>query len=78
VLISPSGTISRILTNSKTALDSVAVLEEGYRFSSVAFVDENPQGEWTLLVQSTDDKNEDTGRLMKLELEVVGYNSEDR
>ncbi len=78
VLISPSGTISRILTNSKTALDSVAVLEEGYRFSSVAFVDENPQGEWTLLVQSTDDKKIDTGRLMKLELEVVGYNSEDR
>ncbi len=78
VLISPSGTKSRILTNSKTAFDDVAILEEGYRFSSVAFVDENPQGEWTLLVQSSDDEKEDTGRLVKLELEVVGYNSKDR
>ncbi len=76
VLISPSGTKSRILTNSKSAFDEVMKLEEGFRFSSVAFVDENPKGEWTLFVQS-DDKN-DTGRFTKLKLEIVGYNSEER
>lgn len=76
VLISPSGTKSRILTNSKTALADMAKLEYGYRFSSVAFVDEDPYGEWTLLVQ-TDDKDE-KGRFFKIELEVVGYKQSER
>ncbi len=76
VLISPSGTVSRILTNSKSAIDEVMKVEEGYRLSSVAFVDEDPQGEWTLIAQSDD--MSDTGRFTKLKLEIVGYNNEER
>lgn len=76
ILISPSGTKSRILTNSKSAADEILELENGYRFSSVAFVDEDPYGEWTLLVQSDDE--EARGKFTKLELEVVGYKNEER
>ncbi len=76
VLISPSGTKSRILTSSKSASNSIAKLEEGYRFSSVAFVDEDPYGEWTLLVQSED--KAESGRFEKMELEVVGWNSKEQ
>ncbi len=76
ILISPSGTKSRILTNSKNAINEILELENGYRFSSVAFVDENPYGEWTLMAQSDDE--EATGIITRLELEVVGYKSTER
>lgn len=71
LLVSPSGTISRILTNSKTALTNLGELELGYRFSSVAFVDEDPYGKWEVIIHS-EDPNED-GRITKLELEIVGH-----
>lgn len=70
-LISPQGTVSRILTNSKTAFEGRADLENGYRFSSVAFVDENPRGTWKLEVTTSD--NDEKGRITKLELNIVGY-----
>ncbi len=71
VLISPSGTVSRILTHSVTAPTELGEFEIGYRLSSVAFVDEDPYGEWKVLIHS-DDESED-GRVTKLELEIVGH-----
>lgn len=71
LLTSPSGTISRVLTHSKTALTELGEFKLGYRLSSVAFVDEDPFGEWRVHIHS-DDESED-GRITKFELEIVGH-----
>ncbi len=72
VLISPSGTVSRVLTHSVTALTELGEFGLGYRLSSVAFVDENPYGDWKVLVH-TDSESGESGRVTKLELEIVGH-----
>ena len=67
-LTSPSGTKTVILTPTET---HYAAFDGGFRFSSVAFIDENSYGTWR--VDLTDRLENDYGNLKSIKLEVYGH-----
>jgi kexin len=67
-LISPSGTRTSLIKPNEM---NFAGYQDGFRLSSVAFVDENSLGMWN--VEITDRLEDDAGTLKSLKLEVYGY-----
>jgi len=67
-LISPSGTKINIISPNELRY---AAYNEGFRFSSVGYIDEDAKGEWR--VEITDRLPNDSGVLKALKLEVYGY-----
>lgn len=67
-LISPAGTKTSIIKPNEV---NFAGYKDGFRFSSVAFVDEDSLGMWN--VEITDRLEHDEGALKSIKLEVYGY-----
>lgn len=67
-LISPQGTKTTIMTLTETHF---AAYKDGFRFSSVAFIDENAKGVWR--VEIVDRLKKDSGTLNSLKLEIQGH-----
>ena len=67
-LISPQGTKTTIMTLTETHYNAY---KEGFRFSSVAFIDENASGVWS--VEVIDRLSGDFGTLQSIKLEIYGY-----
>lgn len=67
-LVSPSGTRSVLLTLSEIHYNAFV---DGFRFSSVAFMDEFSKGTWK--IEITDRLTNDAGFLKELQLEVYGH-----
>ena len=67
-LISPMGTKINIISPNELKF---AAYDGGFRFSSVAYIDEDAKGTW--IVEITDRLPEDEGLLKSLSLEVYGY-----
>lgn len=67
-LISPSGTKINIISPNELRY---AAYKDGFRFSSVGYIDEDSKGEWR--VEITDRLPNDSGVLKSLKLEVYGY-----
>ncbi len=66
-LISPSGTKSEIISSNDIRFDAYS---DGFRFSSLAFLDEESKGVWRVVVRDAQD--EDSGMLESLELIIRG------
>ena len=67
-LISPMGTKVNIISPNELRF---AAYDGGFRFSSVAYIDENAEGKW--YVEITDRLPEDAGVLKGITLEVYGH-----
>jgi subtilisin family serine protease len=67
-LISPSGTKTVMIQPNDLLYNAY---ENGFRFSSVAFIDEDAKGIWH--IEITDRLPNDYGYLKKLQLEIKGY-----
>ena len=67
-LISPMGTKVNIIAPNRIKF---AGYDGGFRFSSVAYIDENAQGEWK--VEITDRLPDDAGVLKGITLEIYGH-----
>jgi len=67
-LISPQGTKTTIMTLTETHYNAY---KDGFRFSSVAFIDENASGIWN--VEVIDRLSGDYGTLESIKLEIYGY-----
>jgi subtilisin-like proprotein convertase family protein len=76
-LISPSGTKSILLPGNNAVGDDrygVMDLANGFRFSSVAFVDESSYGEWKVIVKDVSSDNDSNNyTLNSVKLEIIGY-----
>jgi subtilisin-like proprotein convertase family protein len=68
-LTSPSATTTRLMLGDNIA--NKYSLEYGFRYGSVAFMDENSKGIWTLKV--IDKKDTNKGKLEKLNFEIFGH-----
>ncbi len=66
-LISPSGTKSEIISSNDIRFDAYT---DGFRFSSLAFLDEESKGVWRVVVRDAQD--EDNGVVESLELIIRG------
>jgi subtilisin-like proprotein convertase family protein len=69
-LTSPAGTPTRIMWGKNSGGDNYS-LKDGFRYGSVAFIDETSSGTWTLKV--ADINKSKTGTLTKLKFEVFGH-----
>ena len=67
-LVSPSGTRSVLLAPAEIHYNAFS---QGFRFSSVAFIDERARGKWK--VEITDRLQNDAGFLRGLKLEIYGH-----
>lgn len=67
-LVSPVGTRTSIITPNET---HYGAYDGGFRFGSVAFVDEESLGTWR--VEITDRLKEDYGNLRRVKLEIYGH-----
>jgi kexin len=69
-LRSPSGTLTRLMKGNNTG-GNIYTLTTGFRFGSVAFMDESSAGTWRLEI--SDLKITKTGTLKKLYFTVMGH-----
>jgi subtilisin-like proprotein convertase family protein len=68
-LTSPSGITTRLVQGRNNGYNYI--LENGFRYGSVAFYGEDTVGTWT--VQVIDIDEEDIGKLEKIKFEVFGH-----
>jgi subtilisin family serine protease len=73
-LTSPNNTTTKLL-HGDNALDtrSLAGGVYNFRLSSVAFIDENSNGNWVIKVVDTDENNQTNRTINKIKLQIVGH-----
>jgi subtilisin-like proprotein convertase family protein len=73
-LISPAGTTTQLLHGNNALNLQSPSLDDTFRLSSVAFLDENSSGDWKLEITDKNTNNNPTNKLLRgVKLEIVGY-----